>query len=404
MSKQALAGLKIIEYAQNIGAPYAAKMMADLGADVIKIEPPDIGDHSRHTGPFIGGIEDPERSCIFFYVNSNKKSVTLDLNKPEGAAIFKRLVAKADVLLREGDPDWFAQRGLSYEDLSKDNPRLIVSSVTPLGESGPYKDYSTSPNVIAHMSGNTVLYPHGTGDMDKAPCMLGGNFEEYDSGGVIAVGILAALHWRRRSGRGQYIENSILESRFMDLTTETVIYPVFGQVYDRRGETQRRQASLCFAVKDGYMCPFLTQQKEFNNLAKVLGREDWLTQEWFNNIEQRRERCDEIAAEIALWGKLYTKAEATEILQKNRVPIGPVDTPADVVNSEQFSIRGFFTEVKHPVCGTVKYPGRPFIMEKTPHAYGKAAPLMGEDNRSVLVEMLGLSEDEYAMLSANKVI
>lgn len=404
MSKQALAGLKVVEYAQGIGAPYAAKLLADLGAEVIKIEAPGIGDSARRIGPFIGGGSDLERSCVFLYVNSNKKSVTLDLDRPEGAAILKQLVSQADVLLREGDPEWFLERGLSYEELSRDNPELVLSSVTPFGESGPYRDYAASPNVIAHMSGNTVLYPHGTGDMDKAPCMLGGNFEEYGSGGVIAVGILAALHWRRRTGRGQYIENSILEARFMDLTTETVLYPVYGQIYDRRGETQRQQASLCFAVKDGYMCPFISQQKEFNNLAKVLGREDWLEQEWFNDNVQRRARCDEIAAEIAAWGKRHTKAEATEIMQKNRVPIGPVETPADVVNSEQFSQRGFFTTIQHPVCGEIRFPGRPFMMEKTPHTYENAAPLLGADNKDVLMGTLGLSADELERLAAYHVI
>lgn len=379
--------------------------MADLGAEVIKIEPPG-GDLARRTGPFFGGegAPDPERSCIYLYVNANKKSVVLDLEKPEGALIFKKLVATADVLLREGDPDWFEEKGLGYEELTKENPSLILSSATPFGESGPYRDYAASPNVIAHMSGNTVLYPHGTGDNHRAPCMLGGNFEEYDSGGVIAVGVLAALHWRRRSGRGQYIENAILETRFMDLTTETVLWPVYGQIYDRRGETQRRQASLCFAVKDGYMCPFISQQKEFNNLAKVLGREDWLEEEWFNDNVQRRERCDEIAAEIAKWGQKYTKAEATEIMQQNRVPIGPVDTPADVVHSEQFADRGFFVDLKHPVCGDVKFPGRPFIMEKTPHAYETAAPLLGADSREVLTAVLGMTEDAVERLAAKKVI
>lgn len=404
MAKKALAGLRVIEYAQNIGVPYAAKMMADLGAEVIKIERPGKGDDARYLGPFVGGEENPEKSCVFLYVNTNKKSITLDIEKPEGAEIFKRLAASADVLLREGNPEFFNEKGLSYEELNKSNPGLILSSTTPFGESGPYKDYAASPNVISHMSGGTVLYPHGTGDDDRAPCIMGGNFEEYDTGGVIYTGVLAALHWRKRSGRGQYIENSALDSRFMYLTTETVIYPVYGQVFDRSGRIQRMQASLCFAVKDGYMCPFLSQQKEFNALAKVLGKEEWLEQEWFNDVTQRRARHEEIAAAMSEWGLLYTKAEAAEILQKNRVPIGPVDTPADVVNSQQFNLRGFFTKVNHPICGELKIPGRPYIMEKTPHTYEKSAPLLGADNDQVYGDLLGIAESERGRLKAQKTI
>lgn len=404
MSKKALSGLRVIEYAQNIGVPYAAKMMADLGAEVIKVEPPGTGDRARSMGPFVGEENHPEKSCVFLYVNTNKKSVTIDLDQPDGVQLFKKLVSTADVLIREGDPDYFAEKGLSYEELSAENPRLIVSSNTPFGESGPYRNYAASANVVSHMSGGTVLYPHGTGDNDKAPCMLGGNFEEYDVGGMVFIGITAALHWRNRSGRGQYIENSALEAHFMYLTTELNIYPVFGQTFNRSGETQRQQASLCFAVKDGYMCPFISQQKEFNALAKVLGKEEWLKEEWFNDVTQRRARAEDIMAVMREWGKQYTKAEASEILQRNRVPIGPVDTPADVVNSEQFSVRGFFTTVDHPGCGEMKIPGRPFLMSKTPHTYEKAAPLLGEDNDKVFGELLGVSAQELARLAGAGVI
>lgn len=404
MVKKALGGLRVIEYAQNIGVPYAGKMMADLGAEVIKVEIPGRGDNARHRAPFVGGAEDSEKSCIFLNANSNKKSVTLDIDKPEGAAILKRLAAAADVFLREGSPEYFRERGLSYEELSAENPRLILASNTPFGESGPYKDYASSPCVLAHMGAGTALYPHGTGDDDKAPCMLGGNFEEYDPGPMVFIGVMGALHWRVRSGRGQYIENSALEAHLTDMATDTVAYPVYGQTFNRSGMTQRLQSSLCFPVKDGYMCPFLAQDKDFVALARMIGREEWLEEDWYKNLAQRRARCDEIADAIKEWGKNYTKAEATEIAQGHRLAIGPVETPADIVNSRHFSERGFFTTINHPVCGEMKYPGRPFIMAKTPHAYDKAAPLLGADNERVYGELLDISTTEQERLRAAGVI
>lgn len=404
MADKALDNVKVIEFAQGIAGPYAAKILADMGAEVIKIELPTIGDKARHTAPFVGNDKNIEKSCIFLYANSNKKSITLDLDTDEGVEIFKKLVADADILIREGQPEYFNEKGLSYEELSKDNPGLILCSNTPFGESGPYKDYAATPFILAHMSGNTVLYPHGTGDQDRAPTSLGGNFEEYDTGSVVAIGILAALHYKNLTGEGQYIENSSLEARFQDLTTETVLYPVFGQSFNRAAETQRLQASLNFACKDGYLCPFFTQTHEYVNFARVVGKEDWIEEPWFSNITERRARCEDIMEVMREWGLKHTKAEAVKILQSNRVPIGPVETPGDVVESEQYNYRGFFTEIEHPVCGKMKFPGRPFILTETPHTFENAAPLLGANNEEILGGILGYDKEQIEKLKADKVI
>lgn len=400
MKNKAFDGIRVIECATSVGVAYAGKLLADLGAEVIKIEAPKVGDPNRHRAPFAGEEEGTESSLLFLYLNTNKKSLTLDLESVDGTKILKDLLKDADIFLREGLPEGYEKKGLGYEELSQSNPGLVLSSNTPFGEWGPYKNYAATPFVLAHMTGNTSLYPHGTGDEEKAPVILGGNFEEYDTGVAIFSGIVGTLIWRERSGRGQYIENSSLEARLMVLPSENSIYPLFGMNFNRSGATQRLNASLAFRSKDGWLCPFLTTPRDFTNIAKIIGKEEWLEEEWYNDIPQRREKCDVIAEAIHAWAKDYTTEEAVAICQAQRVPIGPVATIEDVVESEQYEVRGFFTELDHPVVGLIKFPGRPANMSITPFSYDRAAPLLGQDSVDILTTQLGFDNQQIEQLSA----
>lgn len=403
MSEKVFKGIKIIETVEGIGAPFATKLLADLGAEVIKIEKPKVGDSLRHRAPFAEDDNDIEKSLTFFYVNSSKKSVTLDVDTSEGAQILKDLVSRADVWVRQEQPEYWDEKGLSYDELKVINPQLVVTSVTPFGESGPYKNYAANPFTVAHMCGNTVLYPHGTGDDHRAPCLLGGNFEEYDVGYVLSAGIIAALYWRLSSNEGQYLEVSEQEARIMILMNENAPYPVFGMIFDRKGFVQKIQASLSYKTKDGWLNAFLTQTHEFQNVAKLLGRDDWLESEWFTNVAQRREHYEEIRDALQEWALNYTTKEAVDILQKNKIPLGPVSTPQDVVESEQFNTRGFFTEINHPVLGTLKYPGKAYNLSETPVSYS-AAPLLGDSTEKVLKDILHYDEQKLEALASSNII
>ena len=403
MSENVFEGITIVETADGIGVPFASKLLADLGARVIKIERPKTGDSLRQRGPFAGDEEDLEKSLGFFYVNSSKESVTIDQDTDEGARILKELIRKADVWIRQGQPEYWAEKGLSYDELKVQNPRLVLTSVTPFGESGPYKDYTANSFTVAHMCGNTVLYPHGTGDDDRAPCLLGGNFEEYDEGYVLCAGIIAALYWRLSSGEGQYLEISQQEARMMVLMNENAPYPVFGMIFDRQGYVQKIQASLSYKTKDGWLNAFLTQTHEFVNVAKLLGKTDWLESAWFMDVAKRREHYEEIRDGIQAWTINYTTKEAVEILQKNKIPLGPVATPADVVESEQFNERGFFTEIEHSVLGRVKYPGKAYNLSKTPVSY-TAAPTLGDSTHKVLKEILAYKDEAIEALASGGII
>lgn len=403
MADGVFAGIRVVETTEGIGVPFAGKLLADLGAEVIKIESPGIGDKLRRVGPFAGGDVDGEKSLTFLYVNSSKKSVTVDIESAEGLGMLRSLIAGADVWIRQGQPEFWAEKGLSYKEVSEANPDLVLASITPFGESGPYKEYAATPFTVTHMCGNTALYPHGSGAQDKAPCMLGGNFEEYDVGAVVAMGVMAALYWKLCGGEGQYLEISEQEARVMLLQNENAPYPAFGMIFDRAGVVQKLQASLSYRTKDGWLCPFLTQTHEFAAMAKLMGKAEWVDEPWFNVIAERRQKNEMITAAIQEWALQYTTDEAVELLQEHRIPIGPVCTPKDVVESEQFNLRGFFTPMEHPAVGSFGYPGKAFNMSETPLSFSPA-PLLGADTVDVFKETLGCSDGQIAELAAEHVI
>lgn len=402
---KALAGIKVIEYANGVGVSYCGKLLADLGAQVIKIEKPGVGDRTRRIGPYAGDIEDIENSLVFFYCNTNKQGITLDLDKPEGISILKQLIAGADVFLKQGQPEEYDSKGIGYADLKKINPGLIMVSVTPYGESGPYRNYKANPLNVSHFNGTAFLYPHGSTELDRSPVMLGGHFEEYDVGVMTAIGVLGALTWRRRNGdgRGQYLEISEIESTFYLNGTENIQYAVYKQMPDRRGLRLVYMASYVKKCADGYICPFLVQQAEFNRMADMIGKSEWKDEPWFKNDLERRKRIDEVDIALADWLQDKTMTEIEQLAQEYKVPLAPISTVENVCESEQLNARKFFDWISHPKYGKVKVPGRPFIMSKTPITYEKDAPALGEDNEQILAD-LGISMEELQVLKEKKVI
>ena len=404
MDKKALSSVKVIEYADGIGAPFCGKLLADMGATVIKVERPGTGDNLRSIGPFLHNEENIEKSCSFFYVNTNKESVVLDLDREAGREIMLELLKDADIFLRYGQPEWYEERGLDWGKLHTMNPGLIVASITPYGESGPYKDYKANPINYIHMSGIATLNPlNSWPDLSRCPVMEGGNFEQYDVGTMAAVGLMAALYYRNNTGHGQYMELSEVEAIFQVSGTENTNFPIYGFSQDRLGKRLVQMCSELAEAKDGWVCPYFVQDHEYINAARVFGREDWIEAGWLTNDEAREPHRDEFKAEFRKWLADKTREEACTLAQKGKVAMAPVMTMAEAKEMEQFKYREFFTEVDHPVWGKTKMVSRPFIMEKTPMKVEHAAPMLGEHTEQVL-KTIGMDEARIAELKSDGVI
>ncbi|MEG0462224.1 CoA transferase, partial [Gordonibacter sp.] len=223
-------------------------------------------------------------------------------------------------------------------------------------------------------------------------------FEEYDVGVIVAIGLLGSLLHTAASGAGQYLEIAEYEAHTMCVANELSTYPSFGTFVGREGSVQRAQSSLSYRTRDGWVNPFLAQTKEFVGMARVMGREEWIGEEWFMNARGRRENCEAISDAIQEWMLGYSTHEAVAILQENRVPMGPVASPRDVVDDEHLRVRGYFVEVESEAWGTFTCPGSPFVMEGTP-LQCSAAPLLGSSNADVLGELLGFSDGDIQKIT-----
>jgi crotonobetainyl-CoA:carnitine CoA-transferase CaiB-like acyl-CoA transferase len=404
MAKKALNGVKVIEYANNIGAPYCSKLMADMGAEVIKIEKPGTGDASRKRGPFLGDVPHPEKSIIFCYVNTNKLGITLDISKPEGTEIFKKMIKEADILIKDKSQEDFDALGLGYKDLNAINPALIMVSFSPYGESGPYKDYKAYPLNLGHMGGLGKLFPIPSPDLSREPVRLGGNCDEYDSGVMASMAVAAALFWQRKTKKGQYIELSEQDVLVSFAKCENAVYAVYGKSMTRMSENLSKFPIAIAPCKDGYVSNMILQDVEWNRFVEVMGNPEWAKAEWTKTMMTRMPHMPEINQHVLAWMKDQTKAEIVEKAQKGKCPIGPVNTFKDVVESAHFNERGFFTEIQHPEMGQFKFPGRPFIFSETPCSYERPAPLLGESNIAIYGERFGYSESEMSRLRERGVI
>ena len=243
MPDSALAGIRVIELAQGVAGPYCGKLLADAGAEVIKVEPPEAGDSSRNLGPFPDDIPDREKSGLYLHLNTNKKSVSLDAGTASGRTILKRLLAKADILIESFPPGHMAGLGLGYDDLKDELPDLIYCSITPFGQTGPYRDYKA--NSIALMALCGLMYV--SGDPDREPLATGGYPADYFAALNAWVAVLAALAFREREGGGQYIDVSMLESLGCADEYNTGMYSFMGAI------RRRYYSRHLFSYPDGHL-------------------------------------------------------------------------------------------------------------------------------------------------------
>lgn len=407
MSERALDVVKVVEYCNFVAGPYGSKLLADLGAEVIKIEPPGVGDEARKRGPFLHDIPHPERSGLFLYLNTNKLGITLNLNSVTGKVIFKRLIASADILFEDRPPGEMEELGLGYDTLKEINPRLIMTAITPFGQTGPYRDYKAYYLNTYHASGAGYLLPGGSIQPDRGPIKGPGLLGEYDAGLSAALATLGALYWRGASGFGQYIDVSKQETLMALEKMEFARFQSDGKSPSRNPAMRHPHPHGWIRSKDGgYVLLQAGPQRDdqWRILMELMGNPEWEKDEMFSTEEKRREHAIDLRERMAEWARDYTADELFHAAQGKKLPAAAVNSPEDFLGSPQVEARGFLVEIDHPVAGKLKYPSRPYQFSQTPWRVERPAPLIGQHNEEVFGNRLGYTKQDLVKMRETGVI
>ncbi len=394
MAELALSDVRVLDLSRGIAGAYASKLLADYGADVIKVEPPE-GDPVRRLGPFPDDVPDPEMGGLFLFLNTNKRSLTLDVSTVSGQVVLRKLLPKADVLIEDGPPGTMHGRELGYEDLHAGFPRLVYASVTPFGLTGPYRDFKG--NSLTAMAQSGVMY--ATGAPDREPLTTGGDPAEFLAGLQLWAGILAALADRDASGEGQLVDVSMAEAAAASDEYNSAMYSFQGAI--RRRYYSRHTfgyPSDILPCKDGYVTVVPGAAGWPDAMALVFERPEWAEHELFTNVRERVLRWREFDEMVQPYLMSHTAEEIVARAQELRLPFALVPLPADLLSSRHLAERGFFQEVEHPKAGVLRLPGAPFVMSETPARPGRA-PLRGEHNAEILTGDAGYELPDLTILS-----
>jgi len=392
------------------------KLLGDLGADVIKIERPG-GDPARSQGPFYHDDPDPEKSLLWFAFNTSKRGITLDIAKADGHEIFKRLVKSADLVIESFPPGHMDKLGLGYSALEKVNPRVIVVSITPFGQTGPYQDYK-APDIVAWAMG-ARMYP--VGDADRSPVRVSHHSQAYlHAGAEAAVGALMALHYRKMTGEGQHVDVSI-QASVAQLLWATSDFDMV-KIIPRRGKLRLsdnvalERLKTMWPCKDGYVMwiawggpqgrmywPPLIRWMESEGMAnEFLRRFDFGT---FEHATATKEVIDAIVDPTEKFFMSHTKAELLAGAVSHDAMLCPVATTTEIMESDQLSAREFLVEVEHPELDTtVTYPGAFAHSSEAPPRVSRRAPRIGEHNEEIYEKELGFSKQELTTLRQARII
>ena len=360
MNDTVLKDIKVIDLTQNIAGPYCTKLLADYGADVIKVERPDGGDPARRMGPFPGHQPHPEKSGIFLYLNTNKRGVTLDLRSGAGRAALLELVEKSDVLVESYSPRVMPSLGLDFETLNRVNPRLIMTSVSSFGRNGRYSEYRATELVLYALCGMSYI----TGGYHREPVKHGYNQAQYLGGVAPHPGTVAALLGLWRGGQGQQVDVSILECAISTLFTTFLDYTYAGMVSRREPATG---SSLRYPAptKEGYILPTPGVMGDWDTYA-AMAEVPELQDPKFATPADRQLHSDEVDDLLKSKWLQKTAKEWFHHAKEWRFPFASVQTMADISSSLQLEDRGYFVEFPHPAVGMLRYPGAPFRMSETP--------------------------------------
>ena len=387
MADRALEGLTIVECGKTGAASYASKVMADLGAEVIKIEPPG-GDPQRSLGPFPGGEPHPEKSGAFLYRNCNKLGVTLDLTSDAGRGVLRKLLRDADGLIHDFPPAEAGPRGLTYNSIGGDFPDLVMTSITPFGQNGPYCDYKAYD--LTTLSAGGWAWLNGWPDHPELPPLRAfGNQAEYQAGVNGALATMGALFARLRTGKGQHIDISAQECIAAILEMTFAFWPYMETPTARWGQRPIQPVDF-FQCKDGgWIFVLCVEEAQWESLVELMGTPEWTTWEVSANRLVRASNWDALRPFMEEWVAEQNSDELYKLAQEKRIPFAPASTISDLLDSDHLKERGFFLEVNYPEAGAIKQPGAPYQFSATPWEIRSPAPTLGQHNEAILGERLG---------------
>lgn len=392
--------VRVLELSRILAGPWAAQTLADLGATVIKVEKPGVGDDTRTFGPPFLTTSDGRRtgeSAYFMSTNRGKRSVTIDFVQPEGQRLVTQLAAASDIVIENFKVGGLAKFNLDYASLKSVNPGLIYCSITGFGQTGPNRDKPGYDFMIQGTGGLMSV----TGEPDErpggSPTKVGVAVADIFTGLYATIAILGALASRDRTGRGQHIDISLLDSQVSILANQAMNYLVSGQVPQRMGNAHPNIVPYqVFATSDGHVILAVGNQTQFVRFCEVAGRQDLVSDERFASNPSRVDHRDELIAVLNQIFRTRTSRYWIETLENAGVPCGPINNIADVFADPQVQARGMRLQLHHPILGAVPSVASPIKYSETQISYDRAAPMLGEHTDEVLRDLLGMTLEEIA--------
>jgi crotonobetainyl-CoA:carnitine CoA-transferase CaiB-like acyl-CoA transferase len=396
-SDGALQGLRVVDMTRVLAGPFCTMFLADMGAEVIKVEEPDKGDDSRGYPPFLRGT-----SAYFTNLNRNKQSIVLDLKKQEAQAILLGLLKRSDVLLENFKPGTMDRLGLSYDDVRKVNPGIIYASISGFGQYGPYKD-RPGYDIIGQAMGGLMSV---SGWPDSPPTRTGTAMADIVAGLNACIGILAALKGRERTGLGERIDVALVDSMVSAMETVIQIYLAEGRVPQRVGNRYEFIAPYdSFAAEDGWVVIGVGGQEVWKRFCRVIGQEDLLEDPQFLTNRDRVKNVVRLEEIVTKWTSKRKVSEIVSLLMEASVPCSPILDVDQICNDPHIAeAREMIVEMDHPLGGRMKVVSCPIKFTRMKPTIRTTAPLHGEHTEQILTAILGISKEEYARLKQNGIM
>ena len=382
--------VKVLDLTQIMAGPYCTMMLADMGADVVKVEKPNGGDDTRRMGPpFIEG-----ESAAFLGINRNKRSIVVDMKSERGLDLVRRMARESDILVQNFRPGALERMGLGYESVQEINPAIVYCTISGFGLTGPYARRGGFDLVAQGMSGlMSVNGPEG-----GPPTKVGVPICDLNAGMYAAIGILTAYVHRLRTGRGQHVDTSLLEGGIAYTFWESMMYFATGDIPGPKGSTHRLTAPYQpFETTDGYVNVGAANQANWERLCAAIGRDELISDPRFVQPKDRMNNLDDLAATLEETFECETSAYWLEKLESAGVPVGPIYDLKEVYEDPQVRARDMFVETEHPVAGRVGNIGIPIKLSETPGRFRRPAPTLGQHTSEVLRD-LGCTDDEIQFL------